>query len=449
MKIVNVRLSVIFSALLLLLVTAAPSFAAGKLVVWWNKSYYPEEDRKLQEAVEAWEKSAGKKIELNFLTTEDIPKKLVAALEARTPPDIAFGHVLDLQYTPKWAYDGLLEDVSEIVLPLKNRWMPVVLDTVHLYDGTKGKSGYYGVPIEQQSIHIHYWASMLKELGLSEKDIPKEWNAFWNFWCDPVQKGLRKKGHRVYGVGLTLSSVSIDTFMEINMFLNAYGIRIMDTNGRLLTDDPAVRTGVARVLADFARPYQKGCNPPDAVNWQDPDNNLNFLNKQVVMTANPTLSIAASQYNANPGNYNRNIRTILWPDGPGGRPVSSMTAVKSALVFRDSNNKRDAKEFLKFLTKPENLDPYVKGSLGRWFPVLKKQLDDPYWKGTKDPHRSVEYRQYTERNVIPFQQVYNHRYAAVQAENLWGKALGRIVLDGWSAEKAVDELFKRMKEVMK
>lgn len=435
--------------LFFILPAASPSFAADKLVIWWNKSYYPEEDQKLQEVLTAWEKRSGKKAELNFLTTEDIPKKLVAAIDSGTPPDIAFGHVLDLQYTPKWAYDGRLEDVSSIVLPMRNKWLPVVLDTVHLHNRKFNKKGYYGVPIEQQSIHIHYWASKLKELGLDEQDIPKEWNAFWNFWCDPVQKGLRAKGERVFGVGLTLSSVSIDTFMEINMFLNAYGVTIMDSSGRLLVDNPAARSGVAKVLEDFSRPYRKGCNPPDAVNWQDPDNNLNFLNKQTVMTTNPTLSIAASQFNANPDNYNHNIRTILWPDGPGGRPVSSMTAVKSALIFKDSKNKKDAKDFLAFLVRPENLGPYVKGSLGRWFPVTKQQLDDPYWKGTNDPHRKVEYRQYTERKVIPFQQVYNHRYAAVQAENLWGKALGRIVLDGWSAQKATDELIKRMKEVMK
>lgn len=445
----KMKLGLVFAAIVVLQTISFSAFAAGTVVVWWNKAYYPEEEEKLYDIISAWEKLSGNKVKLNLLTTEDIPKKLVAALESKQPPDIAFGHTLDLQYTPQWAYSGLLEDVSDIVLPIKSKWLPVALDTVNLYNGQTKQLGYYGVPIEQQSIHLHYWASMLRDIELEEKDIPKEWNAFWQFWCDPVQTRLRKKGQRVYGIGLTLSSVSVDTFMEINMFLNAYGIAFMDKNGKLLVADPAVRKGIAMVLSDFAKPYQKGCSPSSAINWKDPDNNLSFLNKLIVMTANPTLSIPASQFNENPDNYKNNIRTILWPNGPDGKPIAAMTSVKSALVFRGSKNKAAAKDFLKFLTRPENLGPYVEGSLGRWFPVMTELLNTPYWKGTNDPHRAVEYKQYTEREVIPFQQVYNYKYAAVQAENLWGKALGRIVIDGWPAEKATDELIDRIKELLK
>ena len=43
---------------------------------------------------------------------------------------------------------------------------------------------------------------------------------------------------------------------------------------------------------------------------------------------------------------------------------------------------------------------------------------------------------------------YNYKYGAVQAENLWGKAVGRIVIDGWSVQKAVDELINRMKKLL-
>lgn len=438
---------IFLSALMFFIFMGEMVLAQDEVVIWWNKSYYPEEDKKLEEVVAAWEKQAGKKVELNFLTTEDIPKKLIAAIDAKNPPDIAFGHVLDLQYMPKWAYDGQLEDVSDVVTPLKDRWLPMVLQTVLLYNSKTGKKAYYGVPIEQQTVHIHYWVSLLKEIGLDEKDVPRDWHPFWDFWCS-AQNKLRKKGRRIYGIGQTMSSTSVDTFFHINMFLNAYGVTFMDKQGKLLVDDPAVRKGIEDALSDFTKPYLDGCTPPGAVNWQDPDNNLNFLNQITLMTPNPTLSIPASQYNANPDNYFKNIRTTRWPNGLDGRPMVCMTAVKPALIFKDSKNKADAKSFLRFLIQPQNLGPYVKGSLGRWFPVMKELVDDPYWKGTKDPHRSVHYRQYTEHKMIPFQQVYNYKYGAVQAENLWGKAVGRIVIDGWSVQKAVDELINRMKKLL-
>jgi len=443
-KVIRLILSVMIMGII---IPDVPAGAGEELIIWWNKSYYPEEDRKLEEVVAEWEKQSGTKVELNFLTTEDIPKKLIVAIDARNPPDIAFGHVLDLQYAPKWAYDGLLEPVGDVVLPLKDKWMPVALETTLLYDGTRKQREHYGVPIEQQTVHIHYWASLLKQVGLGEDDIPREWAAFWNFWCD-AQKKLRKKGMRIYGIGQTLSSVSIDTFFHFNMFLNAHGVTFMDKAGKLLVDDPAVRKGIEAALEDFTKPYIRGCTPPGAINWQDPDNNLNFLNQITLMTANPTLSIPASQFNVNPDNYFKNIRTIEWPDGPGGRPMVYMTAVKPALIFRDSKHKAAAKSFLKFLVRPENLGPYVKGSFGRWFPVMKELAEDPYWKGTDDPHRSVHFSQYTRHKVIPFQQVCNYKYAAVQAENLWGKAAGRMLVDGWSARKSLDELITRMKKLL-
>jgi multiple sugar transport system substrate-binding protein len=48
---------------------------------------------------------------------------------------------------------------------------------------------------------------------------------------------------------------------------------------------------------------------------------------------------------------------------------------------------------------------------------------------------------------VPFPHVFNHRLIAVNAENTYGKAVTRVVLDNWSAEKAVDEMIARMKEL--
>ena len=46
-------------------------------------------------------------------------------------------------------------------------------------------------------------------------------------------------------------------------------------------------------------------------------------------------------------------------------------AVKTGVIFEDAKNKKRAKEFVAFLLQDENLQPYVEGSLGRWYPVTK------------------------------------------------------------------------------
>ena len=41
-----------------------------------------------------------------------------------TPPDVAFGHVYDFQVTGKWAFEGRLEDISDIIGPMKQPLPP-------------------------------------------------------------------------------------------------------------------------------------------------------------------------------------------------------------------------------------------------------------------------------------------------------------------------------------
>ena len=61
--------------------------------------------------------------------------------------------------------------------------------------------------------HVHVWKSLLERAGFTLADIPKEWEAFWSFWCDRVQPAVRKALGRddVWGVGLPMSAASVDT----------------------------------------------------------------------------------------------------------------------------------------------------------------------------------------------------------------------------------------------
>jgi multiple sugar transport system substrate-binding protein len=232
------------------------------------------------------------------------------------------------------------------------------------------------------------------------------------------------------------------------MFMNAFNGRFLDEEGNVVVDQPENREAVIKALESYTMPMREGCNPPGSVNWQDGDNNVNFLNQVAIMTANPSMSIPASQYTDNPENYNENIVSLEWPDKNDGSPIVYMTAIKTAVIFSDAKNKEGAKDFMRFLYEPENIGPYLEGSLGRWFPVMPELQNTAYWTETDDPHRQIHWRQYMERPQNPFPFVYNHRFIQVMTENAIGKAVGRMVLENWSAEDAADELIARVKEVV-
>ena len=75
------------------------SAVAADLVIWWNKSYYQEEDDKFEEIVRTFESDSGMSVEYSLFTNEDAPVKALAALSAGQVPDLAFGFLFDLQHT--------------------------------------------------------------------------------------------------------------------------------------------------------------------------------------------------------------------------------------------------------------------------------------------------------------------------------------------------------------
>src|SRR5215471_19092025 len=134
----------VFSRLAVALVAASALLLSGqalaqeKLTVWWVKGFYKSEDDALYEAIKKFETKTGVKIDLSQYPVQDMIPKTVAALDAGTPPDVAFADVYDFQVTGKWAFDGKLEDISDVLTPMKARFLPNTVETTYLYnDKTK------------------------------------------------------------------------------------------------------------------------------------------------------------------------------------------------------------------------------------------------------------------------------------------------------------------------
>ena len=95
------------------MLAAAPAAAQEKLTVWWVKGFYKSEDDALFAAIKKFEDKTKIKVELSQYPVQDMIPKTVAALDAGTPPDVAYADVYDFQVTGKWAYDGKLEDMTD------------------------------------------------------------------------------------------------------------------------------------------------------------------------------------------------------------------------------------------------------------------------------------------------------------------------------------------------
>ena len=441
------------------LVTAGQVAAQEKLIVWWEKGFYKAEDDALFAVIKKYEeKHKGVKVELSQYPIQDMIPKTVAALDSGNPPDVAFGNSFDFQVTGKWAFDGKLEDISSVINPIRARFAPNTAETAFLFNDVTKTRAYYAFPIRQQTIHIQYWGDMLAEAGFKDSDIPTNWKDYWAFWCDKVQPAHRQKsGNRTFGIGQPLGVDSTDSFFSFLTFVDAYNVRLVSDSGKLLVDDPAVRTGLIGALTDYTQPYVKGCTPPSSNNWKDPDNNVAFHNKTTVMTHNATISIAAKWLDdmnnaalkpedreVAKKNYTERIRTASFPNKPDGSKMVYRAAIKTGVVLSQAKNKVRAKEFVAFLLQEENLTPYIEGSLGRWFPVMKVAQQSPFWKA--DPHRTSVYNQFT-AGTVNFEFTKNYKFTILNNENVWAKAANRVINEKMPVDRAVDEMIARIKVV--
>ena len=448
------------AAALAIAFSAAPGFAQEKLNVWWVKGFYKSEDDALFAAIKKFEAKTGVKVDLSQYAVQDMIPKTVAALDSGSPPDIAYSDTYDVQVAGKWAYDGKLEDISDVIEPMKDRFAPVTIETAYLYNDKAKKKAFYGFVLKQQTLHIQYWKDMLATAGFKENDIPGTWKEYWSFWCDKVQPAYRKAtSSRVYGIGNPMGVESTDSFQSFLSWVDAYNVKLVDDSGKLLVDDPKVRAGLIAALRDYTDIYAKGCSPPSSTTWKDPDNNVAFHNRTTIMTHNYTISIAAKwlddanneqltpeQRAAGRKAYDELIATAGFPKKPDGSQMVYRTAVKVGVIFQDSKNKPRAREFLKFLLEEENLRPYVEGALGRWFPVTKASQESPFWQA--DKHRKAVYDQF-KAGTLPFEFTKNYKFTILNNENIWAKAMNRVVSEKVSVEKAVDEMIARIKEVAK
>ena len=307
------------------------AMAQETLSIWFTKGFYKGEDDALMNVVDKFQKATGVKVDLSLFATEDCVTKSVAAVEAGTPPDVGFCTTYDFRTTGKWAFDGKIEDVTDVIEPMKGEFQPQALATTMLMNGKAGKKAYYAFPVQQQMMHITYWKDMLEEAGFKEADIPKGWDGYWDFWCDKVQGALRKQGKRIYGIGHPMGIAASDTFYSFLTFANAFDAKVVDESGKVVLDDPKNKAAMVKAVEAYSNIFQRGCTPPSSVNWLDPDNNVAFHNRTTVATHNATISIAgkhmddmnnaaltAEQRAQAKKNYEDNIRTAEFPTKPDG-----------------------------------------------------------------------------------------------------------------------------------
>ena len=264
--------------------------AAGTTAeVWWVQGFVPEEDVAFKKVVADYEKASGNKIELSIIPFAPGRQKIVAAMTSGIMPDMFTNNPAEI--TAIYAWDDKLVDVTDVVETQKEECTETSLLNTYCYNNVAKKRSFYGVPYTTATLPNHVWRPLVEKAGYKMEDIPKTWDAYYDFFKE-VQKKLKGQGLRnVYGLGLNVTTNGNDPNNVFNYFLIAYGGQdIVTKDGKLHLDDPKVREAAIKALTYPAMTYKEGFVPPGAINWNDADDNNAFHAKQIVMDLDGTIS---------------------------------------------------------------------------------------------------------------------------------------------------------------
>jgi multiple sugar transport system substrate-binding protein len=421
--------------------------AATTAEVWWAQGFVPEEDAGFKKVVADYGKASGNTIDLSIVPFAPLRQKIVSAVTSGVVPDMLYATPGEI--TALYAWDDKLVDVSDVVESQKEEFVETALLSAYCYNSIEKKRSYYGVPFTMDVLPNHIWRPLIEKAGYKMEDIPKTWDAYYDFFKD-VQKKLRAQGMRnVYGMGLNVTTNGGDPNNVYNYFLIAYGGQdIVTKDGKLHLDDPKVREAAIKALTYPATAYKEGFVPPGAINWNDADDNNAFHAKQIVMDLDGTISTEVAVLSQGKKEDYDDIVTMGLALSNDGKPVPSQAGPVCGLIPKGAKNVTVAKEFLKFLIQPKVCNEYLKTGLARRVPAMPSIVKgDAWWLDPADPHRVAYVKQALLGPSVPNFWVYNPAYAQVQNEHVFPNGWIDIMKEGMAPQAAADKAFKRVEEI--
>jgi multiple sugar transport system substrate-binding protein len=423
---------------------------AKTATVWFQQGFVKQEDEALKKTIADYEKVSGNKLEYSIMPFRALNQKAISALTSGDVPDLIF-HDAPTAILPQNAWHNRLEDMSDVVGTQESKYSESALLSASFYNGTTKKRSYYMAPVKQNSAPYHIWSDLVEKAGFKMADIPERWDDRWNFF-KPVHDALRKQGmRRTFGIGLQVTTVGPNDGNNLfyhYMIANG-GQDLVTKDGKLHTDNGQVREAAIHSVEFMTGLYKGGYVPPEALSWNDADDNNAYHSKLFVMDFDGTLSTELAQITKDPKGYHEQMKILNVGKRNDGSQMLCQVGAGGGFVPRGAKNVAVAKDFMKYFIQPQVMNDNLKGGLGRWVPAIPQVVkDDSWWTDPKlDPFRSIYTQQTVLEPTIPNWIGYNPALGQVNAEQVWGQCHADVIKNGMKPKDAVDKAFNRANEI--
>lgn len=318
-------------------------------------------DDVLREQAKEYTKTKGVEVSMEFISHQDIPAKVAAAVESGAGPDI-----INLWTDMPHLHAKALIDVGDVAADLAKNlkgWAPVGKDICNV------KGTWRSVPWGIIPIGITYRTDWLKEVGYDR--FPDTYDEML-----VMAKKLKDKGHPV---GFALGRALGDANQSHYPILWAFGGKECEKDGKTV----AINSPETAKAVDYRRKLYQVGETSDILSWDDSSNNRAMLAEAISVTGNAASIYWAAKKNA--PHLRPVINHALWPRGPAGR--FGYSSAISLGIFKFSRGQKEAKEFVTWLMQPKQYSTWIGEGEGMVAGLLNYYEDDPVWQ--KDPKIAI------------------------------------------------------------
>ncbi|VBB05737.1 Hypothetical protein LUCI_0948 [Lucifera butyrica] len=306
--------------------TGGEAKKGGKVTLTlWHYYELPPQQKALNEVAQKFNSSQDKiTIKMEFLPRNELTKQLSIGMVANKLPDLVF---LDNPDTPSFAAMGLLADITDKVNSpdvKKDAYYPGPLKS----NTVNGK--YYGIPLGSNCVALFYNIDMLKAAGITP---PSTWDEL-----RADAKKLTKDG--TYGFAMSGIKNEEGTFQMLPWILSPGA-----SFDRL---DSAEGIKGFQFVTDL---INDGSLSKECINWTQTDVEKQFATGKTAMMENGPWQLPVIKADA----PNLKYGVVLLPKD---KQYASVLGGENLSIIK-GHHEAEAWEFVKFLMKPENLNPIL------------------------------------------------------------------------------------------
>jgi len=411
----------------------------GKLQILQNQDFHPDHNAFVRLLLEEWGKAQGWQMDIAYIAGfqggSDLNQKLVAMVQAGTPPDVMDHNVSHRQQT----FLGVLEEISDLVKENEAKYGATV---VGIRRGAEIDGKWYGLPYYTRAGGYYIRNDWFKEAGVDPVNGIDTYNKMRE-----VALKISDPDKKRWGWGMTVNRSGDGEGMVQNLVF-AHGGRIQDQTGQLIVlNSKETIAGYDWLKETYTDPKWAKALPPGVNAWNDISNNEAFLAGTLGITQNAGTMLAKAYFDKVP-----HAEAIGFANTPksldGAGPALQTGGGETLRVVKGSKNKTAAYDTMRFWTSFPVQQTVWKISTAYALPAYNNGWDDPIVKGNaiSSAFKAVVNNEawYGAATPGPIQAAND----AVVASNGFTDTMGEI-LKGKPTAQAVQELHARFVKIYK